>query len=229
MHGSQLQGRPAWNLSAAGQQLRRDGFWIGRVAGEAELTAIAAGLGEPVPARSTAPVLQDLVPLEAAGAPKKSLSSLHGEGSFPFHTDGAHHRRPPRWVVMRCIDPGQGNRPTLLADGARLPLTARQSREIERAVWWVRSGGRSFPASIVKRTGEVTVIRYDRGCMAAANPAFAAAGDLFDAAIEASDHVRLSWQADDAVVFDNWRMLHARGTASGPDTGVRRLQRILVR
>jgi alpha-ketoglutarate-dependent taurine dioxygenase len=223
-----VQGRNDWLLSAAGEQLLRDGLWTGRVASEEELAAIAGGLGEPIPARSTAPVVQDLMPLEVVSAPKKSLSALHGVGSFPFHTDGAHHRQPPRWVVMRCVDPGPANRPTLLVDGAQLPLTSRQWREVERAVWWVRSGGRSFPASIVKRK-EGALFRYDRGCMTAAHRAFGAAGDLLEAAIEASDHVCLSWRPHDVIVFDNWRMLHARGTACGSDTGVRRLQRILVR
>jgi alpha-ketoglutarate-dependent taurine dioxygenase len=110
-----------------------------------------------------------------------------------------------------------------------MPLARPQWRDIERAVWWVRSGGRSFPASIVGRRHDRTRIRYDRGCMTAAHATFAAAGDKFEAAIEASDHVRLAWQANEVVVFDNWRMLHARGAAKGSDTNVRHLQRILVR
>jgi hypothetical protein len=129
---------------------------------------------------------------------------------------------------MRCVNPGEGSRPKLLADSAHLPLAIHQWRDIERAVWWVRSGVRSFPASIATRSHERIRLRYDRGCMTAADPTFAAAGDVLEAAIEASDHVRLSWQADDVVVFDNWRILHARGTARGSDAGVRRLQRILV-
>lgn len=194
-----------------------------------ELLRIAAELGEPVPASPSRPVLQELTPLAAGDAPPRSLSAVHGVGSFPFHTDAAHHRQPPRWVVMHCIDPGPAHRPTLLADAARLSLTDRQWRALERAVCWVRSGGRGFLAAIVGHRDGRTMIRYDGGCMAPADPSFAGAAELFRDAVSAAPHVRLEWQRDDLVIFDNWRILHARGGASRADSGVRCLQRVLVR
>jgi alpha-ketoglutarate-dependent taurine dioxygenase len=207
----------------------RDGYWVGRTASEDELTGLAVSLGEPIAARLGGPVLQELVPIETSAAPRKSLSAVHGVEPFPFHTDGAHYRRPPRWIVMRCVDPGPGGRPTLLVDGARLPLGARQWRDIERAVWWVRSGARSFPASIMTRSHQGTLLRYDRGCMEPSVPEFARVGGVLESAIEASEHIRLTWKPNDVVVVDNWRILHARGAASRLDRGARRLQRILVR
>jgi alpha-ketoglutarate-dependent taurine dioxygenase len=190
--------------------------------------AFAAELGEPVPTRSGGPVVDELSPVDPSAARKRSLSAVHGVGAFPFHTDGAHHRLPPRWVVMRCAEPG-GDRPTLLVDGAQLPLHRRHWRTVERAVWWVHSGMRSFPASIVGRSPRGRFLRYDRGCMAPAHPVFAEAAHMLEAAIGATTHLPLSWKVNDVVVFDNWRVLHARGSTSLPDTSVRLLERILVR
>lgn len=220
--------RTGWLRTPQGGPLLRDGFWVGTATSEEEVLAIAASLGEPVRACRTAPLLHLLMPVAAGDAPAYSLSAAHGLGEFPFHTDGAHHRRPPRWVVMRCAEPGPGGRPTLLADGARLPLNERQWREVERAVWWVRSGGRGFPTSIVKRWQDQWLVRYDRGCMTPADRAFVAAGELFEETLHGAAYVRLQWQRNAVVVFDNWRMLHARGAADGGDAGIRCLQRILV-
>jgi hypothetical protein len=130
---------------------------------------------------------------------------------------------------MRCRDPGPSRRPTLLADTARLSLTDSQWRTLERAVCWVRSGGRGFLAPIVSHRCDGTTIRYDGGCMTPADPSFAEAVELFEHSVNAAPHVRLEWQRNDVVIFDNWRILHARGDADGGDSGVRCLQRVLVR
>lgn len=221
-------GQPQLLASPDDQQLVEEGFWVSVARDEDELLRAAARLGAPVPVRAGGPVLQELTPLAAEDAPAKSLSSAHGLGAFPFHTDAAHHRRPPRWVVMRCADPGSEDRATLLADASRFPFAERQWRTLERAVWWVRSGGRGFPASIAKRERGGMVVRYDRGCMAPADPTFTLAGELFEQALRQAPHVRLEWQRDDLVIIDNWRMLHARAAAEGRDTASRRLQRVLV-
>ena len=214
--------------SQGGQQLLKDGFWVGVARDGDELLCAAACLGAPVPVRSGGPVLQDLTPVADQDAPANSLSSAHGLAAFPFHTDAAHHRRPPRWVLMRCANPGTEHRSTLLVDASRLPFAQRQWQALERAVWWVRSGGRGFPASIVKRGRDGMSFRYDRGCMSPADPAFTFAGELFEQALNQAPHVRLEWQRDDLVIVDNWRMMHGRTAAKGRDVGLRRLQRILV-
>jgi alpha-ketoglutarate-dependent taurine dioxygenase len=219
---------PSRSVSSDDQQLLGDGFWVGVARDEDELLRAATRLGAPVPVRPGGPVLQELTPIKAEDAPPHSLSSAHGVGAFPFHTDAAHHRRPPRWVVLRCADPGAENRSTLLADALRLAFAERQWRALERTVWWVRSGGRGFPASIVKRARDGIRIRYDRGCMTPADLAFTLAGEFFEQALRQISHVRLEWQRNDMVIIDNWRMLHARAAAEGLDAGSRRLQRILV-
>lgn len=219
---------PSRLVSPDDKQLLGDGFWVGVARDEDELLCAAACLGAPVPVRPGGPVLQELTPIVAGNALANSLSSAYGLGAFPFHTDAAHHRRPPRWMVLRCADPGSENRPTLLADALRLAFTERESRALERAVWWVRSGGRGFPASIIKRERDGTRVRYDRGCMTPADPAFTPAGEYFEQALRQASHVRLEWQRNDLVIIDNWRMLHARAAAEGLDAGSRRLQRILV-
>src|SRR5216683_3027898 len=74
---------------------------------------IAKLLGKPVTGRAGQKI-EPLIPKEQAMANAKSLSVVHGLGSFPMHTDGAHRLQPPRFVVLVCASPGMSPVPTTL-------------------------------------------------------------------------------------------------------------------
>jgi len=130
---------------------------------------------------------------------------------------------------MRCVHPGSGDRPTLLLDATQLELTSSEWRSLERAVWWVNSGGRSFPASIVQSHDDRKSVRYDTGCMKPAAAVFMESRQVLEEAIEMASPVAVVWEPDDLLIFDNRRVLHARAVGSDADRGVRHLQRVLVR
>lgn len=211
------------------EQLARLGYWRGYASSVEAMTTAAALLGAPVAARSGSAIVHDLKPSAPEEAHTKSLSALHGVAAFPFHTDGAHHRTPPRWVVMRCVNPGNSDRATLLLDSAELGLRDDVWRLLERAVWWVSSGGRAFPASIVRSNPTGRTIRYDAGCMKPAAAGFVESQCVFESALESASPTPVSWKANDLLIFDNWRMLHARAVGPTDDRGMRHLQRVLVR
>jgi hypothetical protein len=130
---------------------------------------------------------------------------------------------------MRCVHPGNGDRPTLLLDATQLELTSSEWRSLERSVWWVTSGGRSFPASIVQSHDGHRSLRYDTGCMKPAATVFVESQHVFEEAIEMASPVAVGWEPDDLLILDNRRVLHARAAGSDDDRGVRHLQRVLVR
>lgn len=87
--------------------------FLPRHAGDADTAQVAALFGEP-----TLPwegeFVQHLVP-RATSTPN-TYSGIFGLGRFPFHTDLAHWRRPPRYLMLRCVK-GFDDVPTLLLDG----------------------------------------------------------------------------------------------------------------
>jgi alpha-ketoglutarate-dependent taurine dioxygenase len=193
---------------------------------------VAALLGVPVPVHGRRPIAQLLSPMSADEAPGNSLSRIHGLGEFPLHTDAAHHRCPPRWLLMRCIAAGEQECPTLLADSQEMTMTATERRELERAVWTVNTGRRSFLASVVlgrvsdRREGPIQ-IRYDRGCMEIADAAFLATSTRLDQLLGSLRTERIDWEPGITVVIDNARMLHGRGPGADGG-GSRKLERVLV-
>ena len=179
-----------------------------------------------MPVRPRGPLLHALTPTTSSDAPPRSLSAKHGLGAFPLHTDAAHHRIPPRWMLLRCAQPGAEPRPTVLVDSRALGWQDRERREFERIVWRIRNGRGSFLASAVLRDG--VGLRYDADCMAAAAPSFGAAAVHFGEKLKDAARTSIRWEPGLALLVDNWRVLHGRAVGTGDDAGIRRLDRVLV-
>jgi L-asparagine oxygenase len=211
------------------QTLEDDGYLFFAAASSEELMAIALDLGEPVPVRPLGPLLQKLTPVPADEAHPRSLSRIHGAGAFPFHTDAAHHRHPPRWVLMRCRSPGPDGRPTLLIDTKGLNFAEGDAKLVRRAVWSVTGGPTTFLASAVSARDGQDAWRYDLGCMSVAAEAFAGVDEVIADALDSADQVPIVWESDAVVIVDNWRMLHARAAVQGDDVRRRWLERVLVK
>lgn len=169
--------------------------------------------------RIGSPAAEELRPRVESEAPPRSLSRQFGLGTFPPHVDGAHHRIPPRLLVMWCAE-DQQRRPTLLHSwepvAARIPKPDRLHRE----VYHVRTGRHSFADSMTAPGRPF--VRFDPGCMI---PGTREAACLMDDVIAELnvDRQSVEWSAGTGVVVDNWRVLHSRGR---PDAeGSRRLFR----
>jgi hypothetical protein len=219
-------------LSGQRSQIERTGYCTLRLDSGAALLEVARELGRPVPVRPTWPLVQVLTPMTSSNALHPSLSRLHGLGTFPLHTDAAHHRQPPRWMLMRCASAGSHKCPTVLADSQRLTLGGTERRDLERAVWKVKAGSRSFLASVVLRStltppSSPLRMRYDAGCMNIADAAFAPTAGKLVRWLNELPIDRIHWEPGLTIVVDNWRMLHGRGEGAD-DSGIRELQRVLV-
>src|SRR3954453_21363414 len=77
--------------------------WLAEVSkrGYAILDNVSADLVTSRLGRASEPEL--LVPRNASGEQRRSLSRTFGLGPFPWHTDGAIALRPPRWIVLSAV------------------------------------------------------------------------------------------------------------------------------
>lgn len=80
------------------------------------VATVANALGQPMTPWEGG-LIQELVP--RASSTPNTYSGIFGLDSFPFHTDLAHWRLPPRYVLLRCVR-GFADVPTLLLDGRAL-------------------------------------------------------------------------------------------------------------
>ncbi len=190
-----------------------------RVWTERQLLSLAEALGGvSVSARNPEPV-RTIVPIPRELAPRNTLSSRHGTCAFPLHTDGAHWQEPPRFLILQCVEVGDGDRPTRL-----LPpvwLTSSLQRCLSGEPWIVNDRRRAFLCSPVDKAQRR--IRYDAACM---RPA-ATTLDRVELATRNAPAVSLTWRPGDILIIDNWRCLHARA-ASAKQGRERVLKRVLV-
>ncbi len=178
-----------------------------------DLVELALALGKPCPSREGNALIDRLMPTERNHARPGTMSFYFGLGRFPFHTDGAYSRIPPRFILLRLAAAAYSLRPTLLCDIAALALRAEEVRALTHDVWIVRGGRRPFLSSILNDSLLVghTILRFDRCCMRPASPRSKRCARIMDAALDNSVPVAIHWSSGKVLVLDNWRVLHARG------------------
>lgn len=156
-------------------------------------------------------LIQTLVP-RSEGAPN-SYSGIFGLNHFPFHSDLAHWRTPPRYLLLRCVT-GYADIPTLLIDGHDL-IDAVTLDMLARAIFKPRRP-RDGSVSLLRlcdRIEEDIRIRWDEVFLKPASRI----GEVADLRVR-------EWlstckptalplaESHDTLLIDNWRMLHARSS-----------------
>jgi len=202
--------------------LRAKGFLVTATTAD-EFKVLARSLGEPVPVRPSGALMDCLRPVSAADAPARSLSALHGLGTFPFHTDAAHHRVPPRYLLLRLADGATSETPTLLVDSDPSYLSRSDAATLSRETWLIQGGfGRTFYSPVLDRSR--MLLRFDLGCMRQPAGTRLRAPEILERLLGNSQVVEVAWQPRTTLVLDNWRVLHGRPAVDASDTG-----RVLMR
>jgi len=191
-----------------------------------QVLRLARQLGEPVATRVGGEVLQKLCPTRARMAKPRSLSWKYGVGEFPFHTDTAHWLMPCRYIVLACLAPGEGRRPTYLLDTMELPITDGDRVLLCSSPIRVANGRNSFFSTILSSSRPFT--RYDPGCMTPVMTDGVRAMNVFSKTRWTEYVEEIQWMPGKATVIDNWRVLHGRGASDCPDTD-RTLLRVSIR
>ncbi|MCU1615832.1 MAG: hypothetical protein JWO98_3372 [Frankiales bacterium] len=168
-----------------------------------------------------------LRPTTAEKAHPRSLSAIHGLGEQPLHTDGAHLKDPPTFVVLHAATPNET--PTLVWS-ERSRVTNPSYPGIGRppcltgGIFVVRTGSTQFLASAYDdRDG----YRYDPGCMQPADERAHEAARHF-ASLTGSAYQHEWTEPDQVLLISNRRALHARAAVGEADAG-RELTRIAYR
>jgi alpha-ketoglutarate-dependent taurine dioxygenase len=137
---------------------------------------------------------------------------MFGHDQFPLHTDLAHWRFPPRFLMLRCII-GFDAVSTLLIDGARVIETINQTIFSRALVRPRRPVDHSLPLLRLydRQKGDRGLLRWDEVFIRPASRV----GELGVTKLKECltrckpMSIPLANQGDTLIV-DNWRMLHGR-------------------
>jgi L-asparagine oxygenase len=202
--------------------LQTRGYYFIHATDASQLEGLCLSLGVPKSSRlGTAPI-RDISP-QIIPDRKNTLSGRYGLDAFPFHTDTAFWRVPARYVLLRCVNPGSGCRPTLLNDSREWNLSDSDTRLLENSVWRTTNSS-SFLCSVIVRNNSQYLLRFDRDCMRPMTRKSLDAYKVIEAKTCQPSAIRVDWHTNDLLIIDNHRLLHARGAAIAPD-----LDRVLTR
>ena len=214
-------------LSVLHENVSRVGFHLFDWAANAPIESLALRLGHPVASVPGRPVVDVLAPRSREESRPGTLSFMHGGDAFPFHTETAHWREPVDLVILKCVNPGAGNRPTLLIDGLDLQLEDDAMRRLTRSLMVVKNGFKSFLAPLVARENTQLSFRYDPGCMKPASNGDKAVLNILEQSLIDATQTDITWKEGRCLIFDNHRMLHSRAVTPIADHD-RRLERMYV-
>jgi L-asparagine oxygenase len=144
-------------------------------------------------------------------AEPNSYSGIFGLGHFPYHSDLAHWRTPPRYLLLRCIT-GYADVPTLLIDGHDL-IDAVTHDILSRAIFKPRRprNGSISLLRLCERVEDVVRIRWDEVFLIPASKVGEVANLRIREWLSTHTPTALSLaEPHDMLLIDNWRMLHAR-------------------
>jgi hypothetical protein len=213
--------RPA-DLAELAMDAAKNG-WATARAEYPRLRFAAQQLGwKPVEIRRRDAGVTGLAPTPPEKAHPASHSAFTGTGAQQLHTDGAHLRQPPRWIVLHAETPNATatklvrlNHPLVInSKTVSLPTAALGG------MFLVSSGSERFLAGL--RTDEGGW-RWDPRCMTACDQRAREAVE-FLSALESKTEQHAWDEVNQVLLIDNRSVLHARGDAS--DDPDRRLTRL---
>ena len=189
------------------------------------LLELAAKLGSPTPDASGS-MNRFLVAKHQSSAKQNTTSGVYGLSSFPFHTDYAHLDAPPRYLLLRSHFGRSSTATTLLN-----PLNTFGNAWVDlikHATWRISSGVRSR-AGIMHLSRTSHGFRWDPHLMQPLNKLAVSASVDFKHSLHncPSTHVHTWENSQQALLIDNWHVLHGRGDAT--ETEHRCMERVFLK
>jgi L-asparagine oxygenase len=171
-------------------------------------------------------LVQELVPRRTASP--NTYGGIYGVSQFPFHSDLAHWRLPPRYLLLRCLV-GHPEVATQLVDSQTI-VGELSVDLLKRAVFRPRRprGGTLELCRLLQQMNEEHCFRWDEVFIQPASRVGEVAAAQIKEHLSAckAEAVALVNEGD-TLLIDNWRMLHARSPVR--DVGMtRRVQRIYL-
>ena len=155
--------------------------------------------------------LHVVMPGPADTAIPNTYSGRYGYDGFPLHTDLAHHRKPPKYLMLRCVR-GHSEVLTTLMDAYEIvarvgsSVLARTLVQPRRPV----DGKRALLAIWDQHAGRGRV-RWDEEYLRAASRGGAEGMVRMRTEIQHAAAMPFALRRrGDTLLIDNWRMLHGR-------------------
>lgn len=195
------------------EQIKKNGFvFLGKFHSEKDDDEISSIFGVRSCSRNES-AIHTLTPQKIDVTTPNTYSGIYGYDNFPFHTDLAHWKLPPRYLLLRCVV-GFQDVPTLIVDGKKVIEIAGKLL-LSRALVQPRrpiKGRLPLHRLLEDIEGEM-LLRWDSVFLKPASKAGIKGMSSLGNAIDKCDNSSFALKDNgDTILIDNWRMLHARSS-----------------
>jgi hypothetical protein len=168
-------------------------------------------------------VRETIVPKLVDEARANSISAVFGLSEIPPHTDGAHLKNPPKYLLMWMNEVDTTETSTAVFEFNRKYLPKDWVLDFEKSIWAVKvRSDRYFYACPVSRD---LSIRWDPGCFIVPRRGKLTRANVIEMLHTLPSH-RIQLGKNRALLLDNWRVLHGRDSVVGPNYMRRKLLRV---
>ena len=210
------------------RNLRVQGYHFELDVEQNAILKISRELGVPKGEPRNPDLLRTISPQPKEIAKLNTLSSRFGTSAFPFHTDTAYWEMPAKYVLLYCLNPGSGDRPTLLVDSKMWRMTFAQRDNLHEAVWQT-TNGRPFLCTLMTRRSDGFILRWDEACLRPISKSAGLGRKTIGSFLNQTNPMRIDWIEKALLIIDNHRLLHARGAARRNDTDRALLKMLIAR
>ena len=182
------------------------------VSSDKDLMEISKSIGQILP-HPNGRIIDLIQPKSGENTIVGTFSNRFGFERFPLHTDTAFWTTPARYVLLGSAH--QSACPTMLMSAKAIwnILGKDAVNCAQRAVFKVKTINHRFFASLLFKEDNAVGIKYDPTCMFPAN-AFALSFQKHIAEVEEClPKDEFVWNGSNALLIDNWNVLHGRGPA----------------
>ncbi len=205
-------------------EVNKKGFTILKNFPERDLLLLAAAFGFSVSEDRDGVLIKDLYLQESNDAPQNTLSREYGKAEFPFHTEAAYWKIPPKYMMLFCVNPGSGGRQTRLLTPPLTSLKLCQQHVLNNDIWTVFPLRHPFLTTI----SENRMIRYDMNCMRP-SVSDSESAVIMNQIINESPITNVDWEKNQLLIINNHKCLHSRSSNFRPSEGFRKLKRVLIK
>lgn len=177
-------------------------------------------LGTLIKSRKNGGLLDVLIPKEKDEAKQNSLSKIYGIDEFPFHTDCAYLKTPPKFILLRYIGDIVNPSPTLVKQINFDILNTQEIDFLFNSIWLVKGQGNSFYSKIIANG----IFRFDNNIMTLSSPV----ENIINQILSKTESKIIEWKKNKTVLIDNWTCLHSRPAVREDEKQKRIIERLNI-
>lgn len=152
-----------------------------------------------------------------------TFSNIHGLAAFPFHTDTAFWGVPARYVVMGMLNKSSCTTNFISLNDLKEFITEDFLSKARKSIYLLETIEGSKYTSLIFSNNNDYGIRFDPNIMTPANEHAKRFHEELVGTIGSVESIKINWNGNKAIVFDNWKYLHSRSAVKNEKREVFRI------